>query len=62
MHIDRRLNGHDLVGDDFFIEDPLDAETARIVRRPRVGVDYAGSWARRHLRFYIRGNPSVSMP
>jgi DNA-3-methyladenine glycosylase len=62
MHIDRRLNGHDLVGDDFFIEDPLDAETPRIVRRPRVGVHYAGRWARRHLRFYIRGNPFVSKP
>jgi DNA-3-methyladenine glycosylase len=60
MHIDRRLNGHDLVGDDFFIEDPFDAETPRIVRRPRVGVDYAGRWAKRHLRFYIRGNPFVS--
>jgi DNA-3-methyladenine glycosylase len=25
-------------------------------------VDYAGHWARRLLRFYIRGNPFVSKP
>jgi len=25
MHIDRRLNGHDLVSEDFFIADPLGA-------------------------------------
>jgi len=60
MRIDRRLNGHDLVSDDFFIADAPDAGTPRIVKRPRVGVDYAGRWARRHLRFYIRGNPFVS--
>jgi DNA-3-methyladenine glycosylase len=62
MHIDRRLNGHDLVSDDFFITGPLGAGTPRIVKRPRVGVDYAGRWARRHLRFYIRGNSFVSKP
>lgn len=62
MNIDRRLDGHDLVSDDFFIADPLDGGTPRIVRRPRVGVDYAGRWAGRLLRFYIRGNAFVSMP
>jgi DNA-3-methyladenine glycosylase len=62
MHIDRRLNGRDLVGDDIFIADPPDTGTPRIVKRPRVGVDYAGRWAKRHLRFYIRGNPFVSKP
>jgi len=62
MHIDRRLDGHDLVSDDFFIADPLDTRTPGIVKRPRVGVGYAGRWARRHLRFYIRGNPFVSKP
>jgi len=60
MHIGRRLNGHDLVSEDLFIADPLGAGMPGIVTRPRIGVDYAGSWARRHLRFYIRGNPFVS--
>ena len=62
MHIDRRLNGHDLVSDDFFIAAPHGAGTPRIVRRPRVGVDYAGRWAGRQLRFYIQGNPFISKP
>jgi DNA-3-methyladenine glycosylase len=59
LEIDKRLNGHDLLSDDFFIaaDDPA---RFTIVRRPRIGVDYAGVWARRLLRFYIRGNPYVS--
>jgi len=69
MGIDGRLNGHDLLSDSFFIRRPgrLAREaTVRgpisIVKRPRIGVDYAGRWARRLLRFYIRGNPFVSKP
>ena len=62
MHIDRRLNDHDLTGDEFFIADPPEAERFSIVKRPRVGVGYAGPWASRLLRFYIRGNPFVSKP
>ncbi|MBE0569636.1 MAG: DNA-3-methyladenine glycosylase [Deltaproteobacteria bacterium] len=62
MHIDRRLNGHDLASDDFYIADPPEADPPAIVRRPRIGVDYAGRWAGRLLRFYIRGNPYVSRP
>jgi DNA-3-methyladenine glycosylase len=62
MNIDRRFNGHDLLSGDFFIAESGMAETFPIVKRPRVGVDYARHWARRHLRFYIRGNPFVSRP
>jgi len=62
MHIDRRLNGHDLTGDDFHIADPPVPEPLSIVKKPRVGVDYAGKWARRLLRFYLRGNPFISKP
>ncbi len=32
----------------------------RVVSTPRIGVGYAGSWARRRLRFHIKGNPHVS--
>ena len=60
MHIDKRLNGHDLLSDDFFIAAPSQVEKAVIVKRPRIGVDYAKHWAKRHLRFYIKGNPFVS--
>ena len=60
MKIDRRLNGHDLLSDDFFIAQPASAETIAIVKRARIGVEYARHWAKRHLRFYIKGNPFVS--
>ena len=62
MGIDKRLHGHDLLSREFHIADPRDPRPVRIVRRPRIGVDYAGHWARRLLRFYERGNPYVSRP
>lgn len=62
MKINKKLNGHDLLSEDFFIARPAAAATFSIVRRPRIGVDYAGHWAKRHLRFYIKGNPFVSRP
>jgi DNA-3-methyladenine glycosylase len=60
MGIDRRLNARDLLSDDFYIAAPDRPEALAIVKRPRVGVDYAGRWARRQLRFYIKGNSYVS--
>jgi DNA-3-methyladenine glycosylase len=60
MEIDRRLNAHDLLSDDFFIAAPEAIEPFSIVKCPRIGVDYARHWAKRHLRFYIKGNPFVS--
>jgi DNA-3-methyladenine glycosylase len=62
MDIDRRLNGHDLLSDDLYVAAPDRAESFTIVKRPRIGVDYAGRWAKRLLRFYIKGNPFVSKP
>lgn len=62
MDIDKRLNGHDLLSDDFYIADDGSRRRIVIVKRPRIGVDYAGHWARRLLRFYIAGNPYVSRP
>lgn len=59
MDIDKRLNGCDLLGDELYITDAMPSDF-RIVRRPRIGVDYAGAWAKRHLRFYIAGNAFVS--
>lgn len=60
MKIDRRLNAHDLLSDDFFIAAPGAAEKVPIVKGPRIGVDYAKHWAKRHLRFYLKGNAHVS--
>lgn len=60
MQIDRRLDGHDLLSDDFHIAADPDPRRFTIVRRPRIGVDYAGHWARRLLRFYVKGSAFVS--
>ena len=60
LGIDRTLNGHDLLSADFYVADDGLAAKAAIVKRPRIGVDYAGHWAKRLLRFYLRGNPYVS--
>jgi DNA-3-methyladenine glycosylase len=60
MHIDRRQNAVDLLSDELHIRDTGAHRALSIVRRPRIGVDYAGQWARRLLRFYIKGNEYVS--
>jgi DNA-3-methyladenine glycosylase len=60
MGVDKRLNAHDLLSDDLYIASPARAETLVIAKSARVGVGYARHWARRQLRFYIKGNPFVS--
>ena len=60
LSIDRRHNGQDLLSDTLYIVPEQQPSRISIVRRPRVGVDYAGIWARRLLRFYVRSNPFVS--
>jgi DNA-3-methyladenine glycosylase len=59
LRIDRRLNGRDLQSQTLFVA--TDGGTPpSIAKAPRIGVDYAGTWARRHLRFYWRNHPCVS--
>ena len=61
MNIDRRLNGADLLGDVLWLERPPDsARRLRIKRSPRIGVDYAGDWAKRPWRFFDGDSPYVS--
>src|SRR5205807_1893643 len=56
LDITRADNGRDLVaGGDFFLADDGSRPPKR-ARSPRVGVDYAGDWAQRLLRFYVPGN------
>ncbi len=62
LGIDKRLNAHDLLSAQLYITEPPVVERFTIVARPRIGVDYAGVWAKRRLRFYIRGNAFVSRP
>jgi DNA-3-methyladenine glycosylase len=65
LAVGRGMDGVDLrTSGELFIERlrrrPL--PPGRIARRARVGVGYAGSWARRRLRFVIKANPYVSRP
>ena len=60
MGIDGRYTGHDLLSEELYVARPRKEEPVRIVKRPRIGVDYAGHWARRLLRFYVHGNAFVS--
>jgi DNA-3-methyladenine glycosylase len=62
MHIDRKLNGADLCGDVLWLERAPGARQRppRIATAERVGVDYAGEWARRPWRFYDQDSGYVS--
>jgi DNA-3-methyladenine glycosylase len=61
MGIDRALNGADLCADRLWLERPRGSTPpVRIATSPRIGVDYAGLWAKRPWRFFDRASPYVS--
>jgi DNA-3-methyladenine glycosylase len=60
LGIDRRLNGADLCGVKLWIERPARQRRVRIVRGPRVGIDYAGDWIHKPWRFFDADSPHVS--
>lgn len=60
MHIDKTLNHHDLLSDDFYIAETSAAESLIIAEKARIGVHYAKDWAEKLLRFYIKDNSFVS--
>lgn len=62
LAITRAQNRGDLVDGPLWIEAGEPIDPREIARGPRVGVDYAGAWARRLLRFWLRGNAWVSAP
>ena len=59
MGITRELYGTDFCGDELYI---LDDEYTyiQIGVSPRIGIDYAGEWRDKPLRFYVEGNEYVS--
>jgi len=63
LGIDRNLNGVDLVSDGrLWLErrgGPTDP--VRVVNGPRIGVEYAGEWALRPLRWYVESSAHVSV-
>jgi DNA-3-methyladenine glycosylase len=60
MNISLRQNRCDLTGDSLYVEAPARVVRGSIVKRRRIGVDYAGSWANRLLRFYLKGSSCIS--
>ena len=59
LAVDRTLNGTDLSAGPIWIE-PRGGTPPTISRGPRIGVDYAGPWAARPMRFWIVDDPHVS--
>ncbi len=60
FEIDRTLSGADLRSDTIWIERPERAVPANIATAPRIGVDYAGDWAKKPWRFFDADSPFVS--
>lgn len=60
MHITKAQSGHDMLSDDFYVADDGQNAMIEVISRPRIGVDYAGEWAKALLRFYIKGNCYIS--
>ena len=62
LGIDRGLDRADLLGERVWIEDRgRPVPRSRIASGPRIGIDYAGSWANRPWRFWVRGG-AVRLP
>jgi DNA-3-methyladenine glycosylase len=56
--IDKRLYGADLTKSPLYLAEG--ERRGQLLRSPRVGVDYAGDWAKKPWRFYEAGSPWVS--
>ena len=61
LAIDRSLDGADLLEDRVWIErGNRQISASSIARGPRIGIAYAGEWAEKPWRFWLRDNPFVS--
>ncbi len=60
LGVDRSLNGADLTTGPVRILPAAAGPKPNIRSGPRIGVDYAGSWAARPMRFWIADDPHVS--
>lgn len=62
LHIDRTLNRTDLTGGTLWLERPTDAayRKPKMARSTRIGVDYAGDWAKKQWRFFDANSAAVS--
>jgi DNA-3-methyladenine glycosylase len=62
LGITRADLGHDLTRPGAFYVADDGSRPPRRATSARIGVDYAGAWAARKLRFYVAGSPDVSKP
>ena len=62
MGIERMIDGCSLAGRELWLEQGWPIDDRRVRRTPRIGVDYAGAWARKAYRFIWRGHPALSGP
>ncbi|MBL8875600.1 MAG: DNA-3-methyladenine glycosylase [Phycisphaerae bacterium] len=62
MAIDRSLNGADLCQSTELWLEPTEGESRSVVRSARIGIDYAGSWVQRLLRWSDRASEHLSRP
>jgi DNA-3-methyladenine glycosylase len=60
LELDRTHYGVDLVTDPSFFVTEDSFQVEGILASPRIGVDYAGEWKEKLLRFHISGNKFVS--
>lgn len=60
LGLSRAQHGRTLDHDELFVAAHTKVRARDVVRSARVGVDYAGPWAARPLRFTIAGHPAVS--
>ncbi|KAM9843563.1 DNA-3-methyladenine glycosylase [Aulostomus maculatus] len=62
LNISRSFDRRDLASDPEVWLENTDAEVPRdVVSAPRIGIESHGEWAKRPLRFYVRGHPCVSV-
>lgn len=60
LAIDRRFSGRALDRQSLHLTKGFPVSDEVVVVTPRIGVDYAGDWARRPFRFFVSGNAHVS--
>ena len=60
--VDRSHTGIDMTAPSspLWIEEGEPISNRQAKRTPRIGVDYAGSWAKKNYRFVIAGHPAAS--
>ena len=61
MGISKLQNKMDLTAPPFYIKDGVAVQEEEILETLRVGIDYAGEWKDRFLRFYLKENGYVSV-